>query len=88
MEAEIPLRTKNPGLDEYDKSRVIIMTGGEKCEDSKYILKIEPTEFFTVRYETKNKKKIKTTTTNKTPGWIQTWHIHLRKQKGRENTCT
>lgn len=52
-----------------DRSRVIIMRGGEKWEDSRYMLKIEPTEFSNVRYETRTKNKIKTTaTTNKIPG--------------------
>ena len=40
-----------------DRSRVIIMRGGEKWEDSRYILKTEPTEFSNVRYETMNQKQ-------------------------------
>lgn len=59
-----------------DRYRVIIMRGGEKWEGSRYILKIEPTEFSDVRYEIKTKIiKKKTKNSNKqnhsmTPGYF------------------
>lgn len=60
MEAERPVRKllqKIHNKVSVDTSRVITMRGGKKWEDSRHILKIEPTEFSDMRYETKNKKK-------------------------------
>lgn len=38
-----------------DRSRVIVIRGNEKWEDSRYILKIGPTEFSDVKYEIRNR---------------------------------
>ena len=49
-----------------------------EMEDSRYILKKEPTEFSDMTYETKNKYKIFKKATDKTHEWLQdilTWEI-------------